>query len=865
MKFWRKLTMLFRRHEREADMAAEMQAHLDLQARAHQRAGMTADDASRAARLGFGGIERHKEAARDQRGLRWLEDFFADVRYAFRALGKQRGFALAAGLTLALGVGFVTTLFTMINGVALARLPFPEGDRIMAIGVAPERFDDLAGRQQSFTVLSFAQSVGANLRLDAGVSRHAAAIVPANFFESLRIAPLLGRGFLPSDEQPAAVRSVVLGHALWVREFQADSRALGREVHVNGERHIVIGVMPPGFGFPRNEQLWLPRIAGVRIADGVVFGRLRADVSRAQAAAEFSALSAHLAPPSLDRVTPPPVVEVVPFTERGMKPALRIMLTAILAATFLVLLLACANVTNLLLARAVDRRKELAVRAAIGATRPRLMRQLLTESLILAVGGALGGLALAWTATRLLWDYLQQESALTGGAPFWVNFNVDARVFGFVAGTALLATVLTGLAPALQASRVNLNVALKQGEGTGLRLSGVSRFLVHVQMAFSVCLVTVSGLFVTILLTFNRKDLPYDPRTILTARVVLGETRYDSENARRVFFEHLSTRLGSAPGIQAMALNSAEALRSAPSPRIEFEGEAYAREADRPASLTEVVSPGFLDVFPVAVSSGRAFTALDTPASLPVAMVNPDFVRQFGRDRPILGRRFRLAGGDGSRPWITIVGVAPELGSVKAGQPSRGPLFYRPLAQEPVRAVTVLLRGEGAPAQRAAALRQEVAALDRELPLAQLQTVQDIVELERVGMNAFAVLFIVCGVGALTLASVGVYGVVAFSVRMRKREFGIRLALGADRRAILRLIVGEGLRQIAVGLGIGALLALAVTLATRGFFAGFGRSDYDLWIYGGVVLLLGAVGAVALLLPALRAARTNPLVVLRSE
>jgi putative ABC transport system permease protein len=880
MKLTNKLRTLLRKGKLEAEMAEEMRLHLELQTERNIAGDMMPAEAHQAALRQFGNIGVIQQQAREQRPWHGGVELVADLRFAVRMLRKHPGFTLASVLTLALGIGFVTTLYTMINGVAFGQLPFEDASRIVSIGVPAQRFDDYARQQQSCEGIALAQPVSANLRAGAFVSRYAAAIVTTNFMEVLRARPAHGRGFLPEDSRAGAPRTVLIGHDLWTREFAATDTIAGREVQVNGEMHTIVGVVPEGFGFPFNQELWIARRGNEPVSGGMVFGRLRRDVSLRQASEQFTALLQSLAPDGRNggfvwdadakggRATDPQkaVVEVVPFAERSVKQALRLMLSAILGATFLVLLLACANVANLVLARAVDRKKEMALRAALGASRGRLIRQMLTESVLVAMAGAVGGLFIASWTTQGIWTYMMTERPLTGGAPFWMNFDVDGRVFAFVTAVALLASVLTGLLPALQASRVDLNDALKDGAGGGLRVSRFSRILVNVQMAFSVCLVTVAGLFVTVLLAFNHKQLPYDPAAVLTAQVALEGKQYDDPVVRQRFFGQLTDRLKVAPGVEAAALTSAESLRQAQTPRIEVEGATYARETGRPSCWLEVVSPGFLEAFGVGLLAGRTFTAADEATAPPVAVVNAAFVQRFGADLDWIGRRFRLGdGGADTSPWITIIGIAPDLGSMKAGENSRGAVIYRPLAQRSDRTMTVLLRAGGDVSRFATTIRQAVASLDPDLPVARLQTVQQIVEMERVGMNSFSVLFIACGLGALVLASVGIYGVVSFAVKLRTREFGVRLALGATREIIIRMVVGQGVRQLRIGLGVGLLLAFGASAGLGSMFFGFGRSGHDWMIYGGVLMLLAGVAGAALFIPARRAARVDPMVALRTE
>lgn len=879
MSFLRRLRALFRKDKLDAEMSEEMRLHVELQAERNRAAGMSSDEAHSAAQRQFGNVGVIQQIAREQRDWHGVDELLVDLRFAVRMLRKHPGFTAAAVLTLALGIGFVTTLYTMINGVAFAQLPFEDAARIVSIGIPAPRFDEYAARQESCEAIALAQPTSVNLRAGGFVSRYQAALVSVNFMDVLRARPGHGRGFLPEDGLAGAPRTVMIGHSLWVRDFGQAGTITGQEIQVNGEMHTIVGVMPEGFGFPFNQEVWIPRRADEAVRGGLVFGRLRRDVSLRQASEQFTALALSLAPDGRNdgfvwdadakdgRSTDAKnvAVEVAPFAGMAVKDALRIMLSAILCATFLVLLLACANVANLVLARAVDRRKEMALRAALGAGRGRLIRQMLTESVLVAVCGAAGGLLIATWTTQGIWSYMMTERPLTGGAPFWMNFDVDGRVFAFVSLVTVLASVLTGLVPALQASRVDLNDALKDGSGGGMRVSRFSRVLINVQMAFSVCLVTVAGLFVSVLLAFNHKKLPYQPASILTAQVALDGKPYDDAAVRRRLFAELVERLRTAPGVEAAGLTSAESLRRAQTPRIEVEGATYAREFDRPQCWMESVSPSFLETFDVGLLAGRSFTAADEGGAPLVAVVNTAFVQRFGADLKWVGRRFRFVDGAGLSPWVTIVGIAPDLGSVKAGEDSRGAVIYRPMMQGGERTMTLLLRGAGDVARLSTTIRQAVAALDPDLPVARVQTVQEIVEMERVGMNAFAVLFVACGLGALVLASVGIYGVVSFAVKLRTREFGVRLALGATRSIITRMVLSQGVRQIRIGLALGALLAVAASAVLSSMFFGFGRSGHDAWIYAGVLALLAGVAGAALFIPARRAAKVDPMVALRAE
>lgn len=805
-----------------------------------------------------------------------------DLKYAVRQLLKNPGFAAAAVLTLAMGIGFVTTLFTMISGVAYGQLPFEDAKRIVSIGVPVAGFDAFAREQTSCEAIAFASPAPQNLRVDQFVSRYPAAVVSENFLRVLRAKPAMGRGFLAEDGIAGAAPVVLIGHSVWQREFDSSNDVIGRGIKVNGEVRSVVGVMPEGFGFPFNQEVWTPRRADEPVPGGFVFGRLRRDTGVDAAADEFAAIGRRLqkagaldlnansfvwdADTKMDSNGEVRRVAVIPFAERGVKDALRRMLTAIFSATFLVLLLACGNVANLFLARSVDRRKEMAIRTALGAGRVRLIRQMLLESLVVASLGAAAGLLIASISTRMIWMYIMTERPLTGGAPFWINFDVDDRVYCFVAALALLTTLFTGLMPALKASRITPNDALKENSGNGRRVSRFTGSLVNAQMAFSVCLVTVAGLFAAVLIAFNHKSLVYDPSSILTARVSLDDRKYDDPAIRTRFFDELILRLRSVPGIAAAELVSPEALRMVDMRSIEFEGATYDRPNDRPVCVMESVSPGFLAGYGVDLVKGRRLSEHDGPEEQAVAVVNSVFASRFGQDAEVIGRRFRLvSSGPTPGPWITIVGVTPDLGSVKAGKASWGPAIYRPLAQAPYRAMTLLVRGSGDSSRFATEIRKAVASLDRDLPVGRLQTVQAIIGMERVGMNAFGALFIVCGAGALMLAGVGLYGVVALGVRLRTREFGIRLAIGATRRDLRWDVVRHGLKLIGVGLVVGIALAIAASVVIGSILPEFAASNHGAWIYASAITVLTAVGGAALWIPARRASMADPIQALRAE
>lgn len=843
-------------------MAEEMRLHVEHLTRQNIAEGMSPEEAHFAALRRFGGAAQFQEECRDQRGWMWLSHFARDLQFSIRGLRKNPGFAAAAVLTLGLGIGFVTTLFTIVNGIAFRGLPFVQSDRIVSLDVPSEQLANFAREQKSCESLALVASTAMNVSGEVVASRQPGALISRNLFDLLRVRPVLGRGFLPADTATGAAKVAIISEGLWRQDFNHDPAIIGREIRINREPHLIVGVMAAPFAFPRNETIWVPAPDDVPMAGAVVVGRLYQGVSLKAAAQEFTLLCARLSPPSSERVQPESV-DVSEFSRRSLKGAVRNLLNAILGATFLVLILACANVANLILARAAERGRELALRSALGATRIRLIVQMLTESLVVSVMGAVLGIVFAQVSTTMIWNYIAPEADLTGGLPFWVNFEMDGGVLGFVLVVTLLSSMLTGLVPALRSSRTDLNTTLKDGGSGSLRLSRITRLLVNAQMALSVCLVVAAGLFLTLLIEFNQKTLSYDPTRVLTARVALNEADYPTPLQRTQLFDRLLSTLGTTPGIECAAVCSSESFRAA-GRRIEIEGTTYARISTAPSVLSDAVSPSFFDTLQLPLREGRGFESTDTADSLAVALVNTAFATRFGGEGGILGKRFRLAGA-AENPWIMVIGVVTDAGSMKAGQHTDGPLYYRPFAQEPASATTLLLRGRGNVSALTETLRRTLAERDRELPLNKIYPVQHILEMERLGINLPGALLVICGLGALALASIGVYGVISFSVKTRTRELGVRLALGATKRDILRLIMGEGVRQISYGLSAGVLLALGVSAILASMFTEFGRSSYDCWIYLTVVALLGGVAAAALYIPARRATRVDPLIALRAE
>jgi predicted permease len=648
-------------------------------------------------------------------------------------------------------------------------------------------------------------------------------------------------------------------------------------VTVNGRPGTVVGVMPPGFSFPQNEQLWAPLFTEFpprprgdpQGFGGALLGRLKPDVSIDQAAAEFSASARRFAleyPQTNGNLT---AAQVTPFAQAFFGPQLRQILFVMLGAVVVVLLISCVNVMNMQFARATRRTRDLALCNALGASRWRLLRQMLVESLALAAAGAVGGTLLALWATDVL---LQQVHALRAPPPVWVTFDLDGRVLAFTIGVTVGAAILSGLVPAWFAAGSSPLALLREGgrTGTSRRVNLVTRGLVVLQIALTAALLVVSALMIRSIVNQQRINWGYDTSSVLTARMTLFQADHPTPQDLGQFFDQVLQRLRSDPSFSAAALSSRFRLAISVTGPCEVEGETYADERSRPTAALESISDGYFTTLSMKLVDGRDFSASDSFERPPVVIVNTAFVRRyFPRDNP-LGRRLRLIQPNNTPgPWCTIVGVAPDT---RMQGPfdgvSDGAGIFVPLAQGPQRWVTIVVRGHGPPpALLADPLRRAMARVDRDLPIYLVNSAATLIDETLAQNRLLASVFTIFGGVAMFLAAVGLYGVMSFAVGQRTSEFGIRMALGADSRSILRMILRQGAAQLALGLAFGLTFALGLVMLGGALMQGFlfQVSRFDPLVWGSTVLLLSTVTLLACLAPALRATRVDPVIALRSE
>jgi len=803
-----------------------------------------------------------------------------DLVLGLRTLRKEPASALIASVTLALGIGLCSTAFSLTYGVFLRGLDVPEPDRLTMVfrsnptrnqewmGVTLHDYLDWREQQQSFTGVAAYYTGTVNLSGTEGPERFDGGFVSANLFEVLRMRPVLGTAFREGDDRAGAALTVVLGHALWTNRYAADPDVVGKSVIVNGEAATILGVMPEGFQFPQDQELWVAlrdnRATMATRGQGWwlnVVGRLRDGVTHDQAELEMTMIAKRLAdawPETNKDVT----TRFRSIVDNDTGPELKAVFGAMQVATLFVLLIAIANVANLLMARATLRTREAAVRSALGANRLRIVLPFFAETLLLAGAGAVVGIAIAYVGVTLF-----DGATRNVGKPYYMLFALDLPVLAFVAGITVLAALLAGAAPAVQVLRTNVNATLKdEGRGSSGVLGGrLTRVLVTAEIALSCALLIGAGLMIKSIVRVRNYEFPFATTQVFTARVGLFETEYPDQAARLAFFRDLEDRLAVIPGVTHAALTSDLPLES-DGGLITIEGQVYANDQDHPMVRTVAVSNGFFRTFGVTLLAGREFNDSDGPGSPPVAIVNQAFADRFYPGENALGRRFARHGDRGNvQPWITVVGIVPDL-RMEGFDPDQpgGWGYYVPFSQRDLPFASMALStAAGDPLSLAPQVREVIRALDPDLPIYNVKSMTEVVRDEGWFYQVFGTLFIVFGAAALFMATVGLYGVLSFSVSRRLREVGIRMALGASPRDVIRLVMRQGTAQLGVGLAIGLLLALGLTRVI-GFLL-FDMTPQDPPVFAMVTLVIASVGLLACLVPARRATLTQPTVALHAE
>ena len=811
-----------------------------------------------------------------------MEPLIQDLRYGFRMLTKNPGFTAIAVLTLALGIGANAAIFSVADAFLLKPLPFQALDRLVAIlevapnqkggdtsRVSPANFVDWKSQTRSFDQLSAYYGDRVNLARLEDPDKFRGFWLTQNFFETLGVRPVAGRTFTPDEEKPGHDQVVVLSQGLWERRFGSDPSLLGKAITLDEVSYTLVGIMPKSLDFPTTAEYWMPLAQDPKwhsirsLHNLVVVGRLKDGISISQARAEMSAVAAQLG-------------ESYPLTNRGwgvrVMP-LRIFLTGdlthrysllLLGAVAFVLLIACANVANLHSVRASNRQKEVAVRAALGASRRRVIRQLLTESVLLSLVGAAFGLLFAEWGVKLILAHMPPELAkyLAG----WNKINLDHRSLLFTLGIAVLAGIVSGVAPSFQSSRPNLNETLKEGSRTsssGRSSHRVRNILAVAEIALASILLVGSGLMVKsfrALLDLNRG---FDPQTVLTMSISRRQADYKDSAAIASFFTQVVERLRGTTGVLDAAVSTKIPYAGYDWPwGFSLEGSRARDAGELRAALNIIVSPDYFRTMRIPFLQGRGFTDQDADGTPSVVIVSESLAKRCWPNQTPLGRRIRIGLKPDEGPWVTVVGVVGDVNYNWSERDPR-PTIYHPYTQLPMPQSFIVVRISGDSRQFIPAVRDQIAAVDRNQPISNIRTLDRVISNSILWIGYATVMMSVLGIVALILSAVGVFGVMSYLVTERTHEIGIRMALGATRSDILRMVVRRGLLLTVIGLGIG--LPISVLLARLLSSLVFWVSTIDFITFGAVSLTLAVVASLACYLPALRATHVDPIVALRYE
>jgi putative ABC transport system permease protein len=870
----------FRRELTEKHLDAELRFHLEHRIADLVAGGMALEEAHRKARLEFGGLDQVKEECRDVGGSHIIETFVQDIRYGLRQLRRNPGFTAVAVLTLALGIGANAAIFSVVNAVLLRPLPFERPSQLVVLWQTVPHFgtnifttpDFLAWRSQSFMTIAGISSEDFNVGTGDRADHVSGGPVSANFFAILRAKPALGRAFLPKEDQPDAGRVVILSYGLWQRDFGGDRDIIGKSADLNGLLFTVVGVMPKGFKDPvlTDQQLWVPlesdpTFSSFRQSESVhwlfVIGRLRAGVNPAQASAAMKTISASLGKeyPQTDARLGLSVTSLDDFVVGDIRPALLIML----AAVGFVLLIACANVANLFLARGMTRANEIALRRALGAGRARVFRQLLTESVLISLLGGAAGVILSFAGLRLL------QTLNPGDIPRASGITLDGRVLLFTLGVSLLTGIIFGILPAFQASKSDINKTLKEGgraARTGLSARRLHGLVMVSEVALAVVLLVGAGLMVRSFRDLLQAKLGFDPRHILTMQMTFNQ-QAASPQETPLFYEQVLERVRTLPGVESAALARDLPLAGAnPSLPFSIAGRSVPASGSKPIARYRAISSGYFRTMGILLVEGRDFTDQDARGAPCVAIINQAMVRRYWPGRNPIGTEIKPD--RGAPGWCTIVGVA---GDVRKGGPEFPvyPTMHFSYLQVPdadipsVEGSMRLAVRSQSPLSLVATIRKQVGAINSGVPIYSVRTMSDIVSESLARPRFNMVLLAIFAIVSLMMAGAGIYGVLSYSVAQRTHEIGIRLAIGAQKQDVLKLVVGQGFRFTLIGLGIGIVGAFLLTSFLSSLLYGVKPTDPLTFI--AVSLILIAVALLACYIPARRATRVDPMVALRYE
>jgi putative ABC transport system permease protein len=888
-KLKRIIRALLHRSEMESELDEELRHHIEQQTEMNLRLGMNPQEARYTAHKSFGGVEQAKELSRDSRGVRWIEDLAQDLRYGARMLAKNPGFTLIAVLTLALGIGANTAIFSVVNGVLLRQLPYEKPEQLALIWekgfgmnqlpVSASEFRDYRDQTQSFSSLAAFDTADFNLTGGELPERVPGAQVSASLFPLLGIEPLLGRVFNNHEDTPGHDDVVLLGHGLWQRRFGSDPGIIGSSLVLSGRNYTVIGVMPPSFQFPMSlfgikgvtftqpAELWTPAAFSADRLNtrssrslGVIV-RLKSGVTLAQAFTDVNTVANRMRQRYPEDYPPQGMGAFAVSLHDQIVGRVRLPLLILLVAVSLVLLIACANVANLLLARATVRRKEIVLRAALGASRRRIARQLLTESLLLSISGGGLGLLIAYWGT----DQLVSLSAQT--LPRLKDVGMDGRVLGFALAISLLTGLVFGLLPVIEASKLNLNEVLNEG---GRRTAGSSSqkrlrsLIVVAEFALALVLLIGAGLLSKSFWRLQNVSPGFEPENALTFQISLPWASYPGSRQAAAFFQQACARIAQLPGVKAVGAASILPLSGSNSDEgFLVEGRPLRDLSDAGDEEFRVITPDYFRALGIPLLKGRFFSDADNADASRVTIINKAFAdRHFHGEEPV-GKRLTREDPRGSKVnWLTIVGVVGDVRHNGLNVEAK-PEFYVPHQQETRFSMILVARIAAGPDNLTAAIRREILALDPQLPLYNVRPMERIIS-ESVALQRLAtLLFSGFAALALLLASIGVYGVMSYAVAQRTHEIGIRIALGARARDVMKLVMTQGMKPALIGVVIGLAGSFWLTRLMDNLL--FDVSATDPLTFAVIPFLLTVIGLVACWIPARRAAKVDPMIALRDE
>jgi len=812
---------------------------------------------------------------------RWEDEMIQDLRFGLRMLLKSKGFTAVAVLTLALGIGANAAIFSVVNAVLLRPLPYPESDRLVSLTELSPQSErnfitypnllDWRAQNHVFEQIAVFRQMNFTLTGNGEPERVIGGQVSAELFPALRVGAALGRTFLTEEDKPGGNPVALLSHSLWRRRFGADPNLIGQSVMLNGMSCQVAGVMPADFQFPNRVELWTPLGQTLSDPDWMhrgngqgIYGvaRLKPGVTLAQAKAEMETIALRLEQqyPATNQGRR---VSVVPLLEETVG-EIRRALMVLLGAVGFVLLIACANIANLLLARAATRQKEMAIRLALGAGRWRLLRQLLVESVLLALLG--GGLGL-WLASRGVALIVATNPTGPNAIPRAQEIGLDWQVVIFTAAISILTGLLFGIAPAWQASRPALNESLKDSNRGATSGPGRRRFrgaLVSAEVALSLVLLIGAGLMFRSFYHLQRVDPGFQADHLLTLRLALPQSKYSTNQQIVNFYQQLFERLKALPGVQSVGVATwmpfvgGGAISS-----LIFEGQPEPKPGEAPLADISFVTPDYFRLMGMTLQRGRAFTEQDNQNAPPVIIIDESSAQRHWPNADPIGKRIRIGHLNPNAPWLTVVGVVKRVKMYRLERESNRAQVYRPFLDSPWPTTTIGVRSAVDPTSLTAAVRQQVLALDRDLPVFNVRTMEQAMANSVASNRLNTLLLGIFAAVAFILAAVGIYGVMSYSVAQRAHEIGIRMALGARSLDVLKLVVGQGMALTLIGTGLGLAEAFALTRFMKTLL--FGVSATDPWTFAAVALLLSGVALLACYLPARRATKVDPLATLRHE